>query len=138
MFRTLLLAIPLVALTTVARPAVAADEEHPVVTLIKSKVKDQKKPFALLVTFKAKAGNEKAIEEAFAPCLIATRKEPGCVAYILNRDTEDPTNYIMYEQFKSIDALAAHMKQKHTETLLKTLGTLTDGDPKLKVLSLPE
>jgi quinol monooxygenase YgiN len=136
MFRALLLAMPLVALpTTTAR---AADEENPIVKLIKSKVKDEKKPFALLVTFKVKAGNEKKFEEAFAPCLVATRKEAGCVAYHLNRDPDEPNTYIMYEQFKSIAALEAHLKEKHTQTLLATVIPMCDGDPKIKVLNVPE
>ena len=136
MFRALLLAVPLAALLSTA--ARAADEENPVVKLIKSKVKDEKKPFALLVTFKVKAGNEKKFEEAFAPALTATRKEPGCVAYHLNRDPDEPANYIMYEQFKSIAALEAHLKEKHTQTLLATVVPMCDGDPKIKVLSVPE
>ena len=136
MFRALLLAVPLtLLLSTGAR---AADEENPVIKLIKSKVKDEKKPFAILVTFKVKPGNEKKFEEAFAPCLVATRKEAGCVAYYLNRDPDEPANYIMYEQFKSIAALEAHLKDKHTQTLLTTVVPMCDGDPKIKVLSVPE
>ena len=136
MFRALLLAIPLAAL--LATGTRAADEENPVVKLIKSKVKDEKKPFAILVTFKVKAGNEKKFEEAFAPCLVATRKEAGCVAYYLNRDTEQTSNYIMYEQFKSIAALEAHLKEKHTQTLLMTVIPMCEADPQIKVLNVPE
>ena len=79
MFRALLLAVPLAVLLVVPS-AKAADEENPVIKLIKSKVKDPSKPFAILVTFKVKAGNEQKFEEAFVPCLAATRKEPGCDA----------------------------------------------------------
>ncbi len=89
MFRTLLLAAPLTVLLIVP-PAKAADEENPVVKLIKSKVKDDKKTFAILVTFKVKKGNEQKFEEAFPPALEATRKEPGCVAYHLNHDPDAP------------------------------------------------
>jgi quinol monooxygenase YgiN len=115
-----------------------AQEEHPAVKLIKSKVKDPKKPFAITVEFKVKAGKEKEFEAAFAPALKATRQEPGCVAYFLNRDTEHPDVYVMYEQFKSVDAVAEHLKAKHTQTLLATVGPLTDGEPKIKVLTVPE
>lgn len=128
----------LAAVVLVGAPAPAADEENPVIKLIKSKVKDEKKPFAILVTFKVKAGNEKKFEEAFAPALIATRKEPGCVAYYLNRDPDAPNTYIMYEQFKGIPGLEAHMKEKHTQTLLATVIPLCDGDPQIKVLTVPE
>jgi quinol monooxygenase YgiN len=138
MFRSLLLAAPLAALLSFSAGSVAAQDENPVVKLIKSKVKDEKKPFALLVTFKVKPGNEKKFEEAFAPCLVATRKEAGCVAYYLNRDTEATSNYVMYEQFKSIAALESHMKEKHTQTLLTTVVPMCEGDPQIKVMTVPE
>lgn len=138
MLRALLLAAPLTLLLAAGSRTTAADEENPVVKLIKSKVKDEKKTFAILVTFKVKAGNEKKFEEAFAPALTATRKEPGCVAYFLNRDPDDATTYIMYESFKGIPGLEAHMKEKHTQTLLATVIPMCEGDPKIKVLTVPE
>jgi len=139
MTRAMLFVPALVALALAAPTAApAADEENPIIKLIKSKVKDEKKPFAILVTFKVKAGNEKKFEEAFAPCLVATRKEPGCVAYYLNRDPDAPNTYIMYEQFKGIPGLEAHMKEKHTKTLLDTVLPMCDGDPQIKVLTVPE
>jgi quinol monooxygenase YgiN len=136
MFRALLIAVPLAALLVVS-PASAADEENPVVKLVKTKVKDPSKPFAILVTFKVKPGNEKKFEQAFGPCLAATRKEPGCIAYFLNRDPDGPGNYIMYEQFKGIPGLEAHLKEKHTQTLLATVIPLCEGDPQIKVLNVP-
>ena len=134
MFRALLLALPLAVLSANGR---AADDENPVVKLIKSKVKDPAKPFALIVTFKVKAGNEKKFEEAFAPALAATRKEPGCVAYYLNRDPDAPNTYVMYEQFKGVAGLDAHLKEKHTQTLLSTVIPMTEGEPKIKVYAVP-
>ncbi len=128
----------LVTLLAVLVAEVRAQDEPPVVTLIKSKVKDEKKPFALLVEFKVKAGKEKDFEAAFVPCLKATRMEPGCVAYYLNRDPDHPEIYTMYEQFKGIAGIQEHMKQKHTETLLSTVVPMCEGEPKIKVLLIPE
>jgi quinol monooxygenase YgiN len=85
-----------------------------VVALVKSKVKDPARPFAMLVTIKA--------------------KEPGCLAYELNRDPDEPTSYLMFEQFKNIAAL----KAEHTTRLLKALEALTDGQIKAKVYVVPE
>jgi quinol monooxygenase YgiN len=138
MFRTLSLAVPLAALLLAGARPVAADDEPAVIKLVKSKVKDPTKPFALVVTFKVKAGNEKKFEEAFVPALAATRKEPGCVAYYLNRDADEPSHYVMYEHFKGVAGLAAHMKEKYTETLLATVVPLCDGGPEVKVLSVPQ
>jgi quinol monooxygenase YgiN len=133
----LLFAAAAFAATLALSAPVRAQDENPVVKLIKSKVKDQKKPFAILVEFKVKAGKEKDFEAAFVPCLEATRKEPGCVAYYLNHDPDHPDTYMMYEQFKSVAAIEEHLKQKHTQTLLSTVGPLTDGDPKIKVMLIP-
>ena len=128
-------ALPLFALLVTT---VQAADEHPAVTLVKSKVKDTSKPFALVVTIKVKAGKEKELETTFAPCIKATKKEPGCISYELNRDTEDPSTYVMYEKFKSLAALEDHLKQEHTQTLLKAVPDLADGDLKIKVYTIPE
>jgi quinol monooxygenase YgiN len=134
--RPFLLALPALGLA-LALFAARAEDDHPVVALVKSKVKDPAKPFALLVTIKAKEGKEKELEAAVAPCIRATKKEAGCMAYELNRDPDDPTVYVMYEKFKSVAALSDHLKQEHTMKLLKTLETLADGGPKAKVYQVP-
>jgi len=90
------------------------------------------------VTIKAKAGKEKDLEAAFAPCIIAPKKEQGCLAYELNRDPDEPTSYLMFEKFKNIAALKAHLKAEHTTRLLKALEALTDGQIKAKVYVVPE
>lgn len=130
--------LSLLLLVTPAPAAAPAADDPPVVALVKSKVKDPDKPFALLVTFKVKDGKDKEFLAAFKPCLAATRKEAGVVAYELNHDPDHPELYVMYEQFKGVKALAAHMEEKHTQTLLKTVGPLCDGEPKLKVYAVPE
>lgn len=131
--RAVLFLVPAFALTLGLTQTRAADDENPIVTLVKSKVKDKTKPFAMTVTFKVKAGGEKAFEAAFAPCVKATRKEPGTRVYQLNRDVDEAGVYTMYEQFKNVAALEQHAKTKHVEELLKAIGPLLDGDPKVKV-----
>src|SRR5262245_7271398 len=114
----------------------AAADENPIVTLVKGKGKDPAKPFAMAVILKVKAGEEKAFEAAFAPALTATRKEPGCVAYILNRDVEKPNHYVMYESFKSIAALEEHAKTPYVEKLLSTIMPMLEEKPEVKVYTI--
>jgi quinol monooxygenase YgiN len=131
------LVLPVLALAGIcSAPAAAGD--HPVVALVKSKVKDPAKPFVLLVTIKAKAGKEQQLEAAFAPCIAATKKEAGCLAYELNRDPDDPTTYLMFEKFKNVAALETHLKAEHTAKLLQALEPLTQGEIKAKVYVVPE
>jgi quinol monooxygenase YgiN len=124
-------------LATAFSTALAA-EDHPAVALVKSKVKDPSKPFALLVPIRVKAGKQKEFEVAFAVCIAATKKEPGCLAYELNRDADDPTAYVMFEKFKDVAALEHHLKQDHTKKIFKAMETLADGDIKAKVYLVPE
>jgi quinol monooxygenase YgiN len=135
--RCLLLVIPALALA-VLTPAKLGAQDHPAVALVKSKVKDPTKPFALLVTIKAKPGKGKDLEAVFAPCIAATKKEPGCLAYELNRDPDDATAYVMYEKFRNVAALEAHLKLEHTEKLFQAIGPFIDGEIKAKVYQVPE
>jgi quinol monooxygenase YgiN len=132
MFRRGLMIVAALFALTLAN-ARAADEENPIVTLVKSKVKDKTKPFGMTVTFKVKAGQEKAFAEAFEPCAAATRKEAGNLGYALNHDLDDPSLFMVYEKFKSIAAIEEHAKSKHVEELLKKIGPMLDGSPTVKV-----
>ncbi|MCC7024159.1 MAG: antibiotic biosynthesis monooxygenase [Thermomicrobiales bacterium] len=45
--------------------------------------------------------------------------EPGCLLYIVNRSTENPRHFLIYEQYADEDALAAHAETPmFKETLL--------------------
>lgn len=134
MLRALAFALPLALLVGLSE--VRAQDENPVVTLVKSKVKDKDKAFGMTVTFKVKAGEEKSFEEAFKACLTGTRKEPGCLGYYLNHDVEDPTTFVVFERFKKISALEDHAKSAHVGALLKKIGPLLDGDPAVKVYGI--
>jgi quinol monooxygenase YgiN len=135
--RSLLVALPALLLIGAFAAAAGADE-HPLITRVKGKVKDPAQPFVLVVSIKAKAGMGKALEEAFAPCVAATRKEAGCLAYDLVRDTDDPTTYLVYEKFKNVTALDGHLEQGHTIKLLKALESILDGEITSKVYVVPE
>lgn len=113
-------------------------KEVPLVTFVKSKVKDPGKPFAITLEFKVKEGKGKEWEAAFGPFLEASRKEPGCMVFQMVQDADNPDTYFVYEQYKSVAALEEHVKQDYAKTLLKTIRPLQDGMPKPKVFLLPE
>jgi quinol monooxygenase YgiN len=135
--RSCLLAPIVLALAGAFSTALGADD-HPAVALVKSKVKDPAKPFALFVTIKAKPGKGKELEALFAPCIAATKKEAGCLAYELNQDPDDPATYVMFEKFKNLAALQTHLKLEHTTKLLKAIEPLADGQIQAKVYLVPE
>ena len=56
------LAVPAALVLAAAVSTALAAEDHPAVALVKSKVKDPSKPFALLVPIRVKAGKQKGLQ----------------------------------------------------------------------------
>jgi len=129
------LGLAVVIVGVVGHPAARADEkEDPIIAFVKPRLKDASKPFTLMVGVKVKEGSADKFEAAFAKALQATRKEKGCLTYDLNRDTDDATRYQVYERWKSLADLEAHIKSDHIKALLKVLPEVTSGAPELRVL----
>jgi quinol monooxygenase YgiN len=106
--------------------------------LAKLEAKKISGPFTLLVSFRVKAGQEKALMELAKPCVEATRKEKGCIAYDLQQDLDDPTKFILYERWKSPTALEEHMAEEHTKKLLASWGALMDGPASVRLFVFAE
>ena|SRR5262249_42966277 len=125
----------LLAVLIVPAASAAEEKENPILAFVKSKVKHPDRPFTLIVALKVKEGEEKKLETAFTKAVKATRKEKGCLTYDLSRDTADPTRYLVYERWKSVDALKAHLETEHIKELLAELPALLDGAPEPRVLT---
>ena len=108
-------------------------QENPSEQAVKAALKDPSKPFTIMVHVKVKDGAGAKFEAAFAKAIVGTRKEKGNKTYDLNRSTESPNEYIVYERWQNFAALQAHMKTPHFATLLSEVGELLDGAPELKV-----
>jgi quinol monooxygenase YgiN len=115
-------------------PAAGQEKENPIVSSIRARLKDPDKPFTVVVSLKVKKGAGPKLEAAFAKAIKATRKEKGCIAYDLNRDAKDPTRYVVYERWKSLADLKAHLESAHIKALFGALAGLTAGPPESRVL----
>lgn len=67
----------------------------------------------LIANLKIKPGSMEAVREAVAPCLEATRKEPGCISYDLFQSVDDPEALVFVERWETREALAAHFETPH-------------------------
>ena len=75
-------------------------------------------PFNFIAHFRAKSGLEQALEDALMACVAPTRAEAGNVNYDLHRGQNDPAIFVIYEGWKSHDALEAHFQTPHFKTLM--------------------
>jgi quinol monooxygenase YgiN len=130
--------VSLTAFVVLALAAIAPaqDKEPEIITRLKKAKVDG--PFTLIVTLQVKKGEEKAMLEAAKPCVAATRKEKGCVAYELHQDLEDPTKFVFFEKWKSPKDLAAHFEEEHTKKLIGVIGKIIEGTPTFTIHKLAE
>jgi quinol monooxygenase YgiN len=67
----------------------------------------------LAVHLLAKSGTESEVARLFRPLTEASRKEPGCLMYIVHQRKDDPRRFLVYEQYKDEAALEAHRNSPH-------------------------
>ncbi len=128
---SLCLVLVTMLIASMSAPGEDKKEEHPLVKQIKSKVKDPKQPFTLVLTFQAK--DEGQLVEAFKPAMRATLKEKGCLRYDLNRMPDEPTKFLMYERWKSVPDIESHLASDHIKKLGEKLPTLLAGEMQVQV-----
>ena len=61
-----------------------------------------------------------------------TRKEPGCLSYILLQNNEDPTDFAFIEEWQNCAALEAHFATKHFKDALTRMPNLLAAEPEIK------
>ncbi len=74
--------------------------------------------FIVCATWKARPGTEKRIEQILAEMVQSTRQEPGCMMYQPHRSLEDPTIFLLYEQYADRAAFDAHMASDYFKRLV--------------------
>jgi (4S)-4-hydroxy-5-phosphonooxypentane-2,3-dione isomerase len=67
----------------------------------------------LAVRVTIKAGHEDEVLEPFHKLQEETRREPGCIMYVVQRSRENPRRYLIYEQYNDQAALDAHRASPH-------------------------
>ena len=67
----------------------------------------------LVVNVTIKAGHEDEVIGYFQKLQEQTRREPGCIAYVIQRSRENPRAFLAYEQYTDQAALDAHRASPH-------------------------
>jgi len=80
----------------------------------------------IIARFRARAGNEDAVEAAIRDVQIPTRKEPGCLAHHFYRSIRDPQLFFIHSQFKDEAAFDLHAELPHTVKFIETVERLID------------
>ena len=67
----------------------------------------------LVVRVTIKAGHEDEVLVPFRKLQDETRREPGCIMYLVQRSRDDSRRYLIYEQYSDQAALDAHRASPH-------------------------
>ena len=67
----------------------------------------------LVVRVTIKAGHEDEVLEPFLRLQEETRREPGCLTYVVQRSRENGRRYLIYEQYEDQAALDVHRASPH-------------------------
>jgi quinol monooxygenase YgiN len=86
----------------------------------------------LVVNWIANPGRENEVAVIFEKLQAASRQEPGCLMYIVHRQTEDPRRFFIYEQYRDAAALEAHRNSPHFQQYaakaLREIGERQQGE----------
>ena len=61
----------------------------------------------------------------------ATQAESGCISYRFSADLADPNTFLVFEEWASEEALAAHFTSPHMRTFREQIPRFVAGPPHL-------
>lgn len=81
----------------------------------------------LAVTWVARPSHEEEVVAVFRKLEAGSRREPGCLLYIVHRQKDNPAQFFIYEQYRDDAALQAHRDSPHfQEYAVKGLQGIAD------------
>jgi quinol monooxygenase YgiN len=90
--------------------------------------------FAMIARFQVTEGSQARVERAFAKAVPATLREPGVLAYQPHRDPADTAGFVVYERWKSLDDLEAHLRTSYISELRQEIAAVMTGPPEFTLL----
>lgn len=80
-------------------------------------------PVTLYAEFTALPGHEVDVRSLVAGLTTQVRDEPGNVLFLVHHRSDNPSAYIIYEEYRDQDAFDAHISAEHTTRFNAELGT---------------
>lgn len=110
------------------------DDVSVIIAAFRAALENVAKPLAILAQFHVRDGTQELVEAAFANASISTANESGVIAYELHRERQAPTLFIVYEQWRSLADLDAHLRTPYIRELRRVIDSARLGEPEFRVL----
>jgi quinol monooxygenase YgiN len=82
--------------------------------------------FAIL---NAQPGKEQILRDALLAMIEPTKKETGCISYMLHEDPKDPAAFYFFEIYKDQAAVDHHMQSPHFTALAEKITPILASKP---------
>lgn len=92
---------------------------------------------ALIVKFRAIEGREADLERVLMDAVEDAPNDPGVVQFILHRVPQQPREFVLYERFRSAEALAERRQRPSTVAMREALDEVRESAEDLVVMPLP-
>jgi (4S)-4-hydroxy-5-phosphonooxypentane-2,3-dione isomerase len=93
----------------------------------------------IVASMMAKAGMENELVKVMKELSAEVKsKEPDTLDYVLLRSLKDPLSFLVYEKYRSPDAMKAHLVAPHFQDAAKKLAGILDGGLKAESYSVVE
>jgi quinol monooxygenase YgiN len=83
----------------------------------------------VVVTLRAKPGNDEEMRAALTAGCAETHAEDGCLVYAMHQHVDDPLAFAIVECWASQEHLDTHLALPKVKDLIATLDGLADGRP---------
>lgn len=110
------------------------DEVGTIIAAFAGQIGERHVPLALIGRFRVRSGMGPGIERAFAKASGLTESEAGARAYQLHRDADNPDAFIVYERWRSLDDLEAHLRTPYIAALRADINAVIEGQPHFQVI----
>ena len=100
-------------------------------------LKDPARAFTLLVRFSVNEADQERAGSAFSVARRQTLEERGVLAFELHQEAADRNSFVVYERWKSLAQLEAHLRMPHTTQLRDEFESIIVRGPQFIVLTDP-
>lgn len=112
----------------------ATDEIGGIIAAFAAQVGDRRRPLALIARFRVRAGAGPRIEKAFVMASAQTAREAGVLAYQPHREPDNPDAFLVYERWRSLEDLEAHLRTTYVTVLRAEIDAVIEGQPSFQVV----
>ena len=81
----------------------------------------------------AKSDAVETVKAELLKMIAPTRQEDGCIEYRLHQDSDNPAQFIFYENWQSLACLEQHMLSAHFQAYVTAVGDLLADKTVLKM-----